>query len=1394
MKQRFSFLSLLLLFSFAAMAQTQVGSLYYTLNASAKRATVTKDPGGTKYTGSITIPASITVDGVDYSVTSIGAEAFKSCSGLTSVSLPEGLTSIGDNNFQYCNDLTSVSLPEGLTSVGQHSFSDSDGLTSLSLPASLTSVGQYSFYSCAGLHYIWMKSSKVPSTGAYAFQFNLSGMTIYVPVGASSTYKAKSPWSSLNIVEAERVAKFGTLEYELNTENRTAKVINFPDGKNYSGSLLVPAGITVDGVDYSVTSIGGYCFYEYSGLTKIFLPETLTSIGNNAFSHCSGLTDIKLPETLTSIGNYAFYYCSGLTDIKMSAGLTSIGNYAFYYCSGLTNIKFPAGLTSIGDYAFSDCTNLSYLVMRSSRPTTGSSVFADCTNLKTIYVPVGKSSNYKYSPWNSSSYTIVEGELLKSGGLYYVIDSAKKTASVTFSPDGTKYSGSITVPSSFSYEGKNYLVKAIGANAFASCRGLTSMYLPEGLTSIGSSAFSDCSGLKSISLPESLTSIGSKSFYQSGLTSVSIPEGVTSIADQVFYSSTKLESIELPSGLTSIGSNGIYNCGELKYIVMHSPTVPTTSTNVFGSCSKLKTIYVPVGASSAYKAKTPWNSSSYTIVEGELIKSGGLYYVIDGVNGTACVVASPDGTTYSGGSITVPSSFSYRGKSYRVTAIGNSAFYKCSSLTSISLPEGITSIGGSAFRDCSSLTSISLPESLTSIGGSAFYNCGLTSISIPEGVTSIGDYTFNGCPNLESIELPSGLTSIGNYGINSCYSLKSITMHSSVVPSTGTSVLSSCSQLKTIYVPVGASSAYKAKSPWSSYTIIEGELVKSGGLYYFLERVNKTASVTFAPDGTEYSGSVVVPASITVGSAEYSVTSIGDKAFKNCNNLTSISLPHSVTSIGANAFNGCTNVTSISLPNGVTSVGASVFKGCSNLTSISLPETLSSIGDDTFYGCSSLTGVVIPKNVTSIGGSAFADCSSLTSIKMQSATPPATGDYLFIYSTKLDTIYVPYGAAEAYNVEPWNAYNIIDGKISHIISVDGIYYNVDIETNTAEVIADPNGTKYSGDVVIPARILVDDKEVAVTSIENYAFSNCKDLTSLTMESATPPAAGDYVFDGCTGLTTIYVPSGAFNAYNVAPWNVYDIKEQTYALVDGAAYTRSVKTEGVRIAYNRNFPHLKWQAWYAPFDMDYDEVSDEYTMASINAVREYDDNEDGVLDRWSLEVLMLRAGETVYANMPYVIRPKQAGAKEFVMENATLYPADEETVDCSSTKMLYTFKGVYSAHSASELLANGWLAMGDGRLVNPTAGSTLNPFRWYMSTAPRGNYSSVYYAPKRVELVVIDEDGEVTDIEEMPLGEENAAMWPADVYDLNGRLVKAQAENLDGLKKGIYVVNGQKLVK
>jgi hypothetical protein len=127
-------------------------------------------------------------------------------------------------------------------------------------------------------------------------------------------------------------------------------------------------------------------------------------------------------------------------------------------------------------------------------------------------------------------------------------------------------------------------------------------------------------------------------------------------------------------------------------------------------------------------------------------------------------------------------------------------------------------------------------------------------------------------------------------------------------------------------------------------------------------------------------------------------------------------------------------------------------------------------------------------------------------------------------------------------------------------------------------------------------------------------------------------------------------------------------------------------------------------------------------------------------------------------------------------------------------MHYTFTGTYSPIEAQVLRDNGWLAMGNGRLVTPTTTSTLKANRWYLESTPRKGYGSTYQAPKRIELVVVDENGEVTGVEELPLTEDENAVWPADVYDLNGRLVKAQAKNLEGLPKGVYVVNGQKWVK
>jgi hypothetical protein len=267
-----------------------------------------------------------------------------------------------------------------------------------------------------------------------------------------------------------------------------------------------------------------------------------------------------------------------------------------------------------------------------------------------------------------------------------------------------------------------------------------------------------------------------------------------------------------------------------------------------------------------------------------------------------------------------------------LTNIESGAFYGCSSLTNINIPEGVTSIGNYAFSGCSSLTSITIPEGVTSIGDDAFECCSsLTSINIPESVTSIGRYAFYGCSSLTSINIPESVTSIGYCAFADCSSLTSIHIPESVTE-IGSAAFFGCSSLTSIHIPKGVTSI-----GWNAFY--------------------RCSSLT----------SINIPES---------VTSIGDGAFEDCSSLTSITIPEGVTSIGSDAFHGCSSLTSIHIPEGVTSIGDDAFYGCSSLTSITIPESVTSIGRWAFYNCSSLTSITIPESVTSIGRWAFYNCSS----------------------------------------------------------------------------------------------------------------------------------------------------------------------------------------------------------------------------------------------------------------------------------------------------------------------------------------------------------------------------------------------------------------------------------
>ena len=198
--------------------------------------------------------------------------------------------------------------------------------------------------------------------------------------------------------------------------------------------------------------------------------------------------------------------------------------------------------------------------------------------------------------------------------------------------------------------------------------------------------------------------------------------------------------------------------------------------------------------------------------------------------------------------------------------------------------------------------------------------------------------------------------------------------------------------------------------------------VELDGIFYNLDKENKTASVA----SYSYKGAVVIPETISVDGKAYTVTSLGENCFSGCWGLTSITIPNSVTSLGEYCFSDCSGLTSITIPNSVTSLGNGCFWFCSGLTSITIPNSVTRLGNQCFYECSGLTSITIPNSVTSLGGYCFDCCLGLTEVHANRETPPATGYDIFHTCISLQTIYVPTGASANYDIDPWNAYKIVE--------------------------------------------------------------------------------------------------------------------------------------------------------------------------------------------------------------------------------------------------------------------------------------------------------------------------------------------------------------------------------
>ena len=222
--------------------------------------------------------------------------------------------------------------------------------------------------------------------------------------------------------------------------------------------------------------------------------------------------------------------------------------------------------------------------------------------------------------------------------------------------------------------------------------------------------------------------------------------------------------------------------------------------------------------------------------------------------------------------------------------------------------------------------------------------------------------------------------------------------------------------------------------------------------------------------------------------------------------------------------------------------------------------------------------------------------------------------------------------------------------------------------------------------------------------------------------------------------------------------------------------------GADISYTRTFNNTAWQALYIPFSLNYNDWKDNFEIAYINGVRQLDKDDNGTIDETIMDVIKIKSGSTS-PNMPYLIKAKKTGEKTFSVSNATLYPAEENSVDCSTTIAKYTFTGTYNAIPSATMIANGYYAMGGGELIQSDGSNDLKPYRWYMKVESRNPSYNASNAAKTITINVIDEEGETTGVEELQMANDESP-----VYDLNGRKV-----NENNLKPGIYVKNGKKFV-
>ena len=928
--------------------------------------------------GDFAIPSAVRgTDGNDYTVTSIGTDAFLNCFSLATIAIPKTVKSIGGSAFYGCSGLTAVHITDLAAWCGI-SFADHGGsgtviirnnsryfvgsnplcyahrlylngseIKDMVIPNSVTSISDLAFLQFTGLTSVTIPSS-LKRMGGLAFNYCTSLTAVRISDLAS--------WCSISFSSSRGNPVYYARHLYLNGEEVK--------------DLVIPG---------SVTAIPDFSFPNCSYLTSITIPNSVTTIGCSAFEGCSGLTSLTIPKNVTSIGEKAFNGCGGLTSVY-------------------SNITEPFAIAN--------------------------NVFSKYTI--PLYVPSGSRTKYEATEgWNAFEDIVQDDPQspVKIGTVFAVDDITYKVYSN--SPlevqVGTgqqraidkETAGEIDIPSTVKdSDGYTYTVTIIGESAFADCSKLTSVSIPKTVKKIGRVAFFGCD-LTSVTIPRSVTTIGNQAFdyVQSTLTSITVEEGNTVFDSRggcnaiVRTADNELilgcRNTVIPNSVTTIGKRAFTQCTGLTEINIPS-SVTTIQEEAFTICNGLKSLSIPTSVTSI-----GYNAFYYCGPNMETIKveSGNPAY--DSRGGCNALIDSKTNTLMLGCKNTViPSG---------VTTIGSNAFYDCSELTSINIPSTVTSIYSCAFFNCTGLNAITIPASVTIIAkdlSNSFRGCsnlasikvesgntvydsrgdcnaiiltannemirGCRNTVIPNSVTTIGQMAFDGSNGLEEVVIPGSVTTIGPNAFSNCPELVKVTIPSSAT-SIGAGAFVNCKKLMEmhsnilepqpvnnlvsantyyqakLYVPSGTKEKYASTNGWKEFrTIVEpdklGDTFVVENVTYMVTSVDKrevqigAGSSDMPAVGQDATGSVYIPKTVTSPYGNtYTVKNVATGAFRDCRGLTQVSLPGTVTAIGNRAFQGCEGLKEISIPNSVKTIGTRAFYGCVGLNSIIIPYAVENI-------------------------------------------------------------------------------------------------------------------------------------------------------------------------------------------------------------------------------------------------------------------------------------------------------------------------------------------------------------------------------------------------------------------------------------------------------------------